>query len=61
MLPPCSPPRVVLVVAFVGDHGMWIPSVGLPADVATAEHVATSEKASLRSNVTLSRPGWLPR
>ncbi|MQL82970.1 hypothetical protein Taro_015458, partial [Colocasia esculenta] len=33
-----------MVVAFVGDHGMWILSVGLPADVATAERVATLEK-----------------
>ncbi|MQL70773.1 hypothetical protein Taro_003068 [Colocasia esculenta] len=46
------------VVAFVGDHGMWIPSVGLLDDVATAERVVTSEKASARSDTTLSRPGW---
>ncbi|MQL94509.1 hypothetical protein Taro_027167, partial [Colocasia esculenta] len=37
------------LVAFVGDHRMWIPSVGLPADVATAERIATSEKASPRT------------
>ncbi|MQL80438.1 hypothetical protein Taro_012873 [Colocasia esculenta] len=46
------------VVAFVGDHGIWMPSVGLPADVATAERVSTSEEASPRFNATLSRHGW---
>ncbi|MQL78626.1 hypothetical protein Taro_011057 [Colocasia esculenta] len=32
-----------------------IPVVGLPADVATAENIATSKKASPQSDVTLSR------
>ncbi|MQL88419.1 hypothetical protein Taro_020986 [Colocasia esculenta] len=40
---------------------MWIPSVGLPADVAIAERIATSEKVLPRSNATLSRPEWPPR
>ncbi|MQM05109.1 hypothetical protein Taro_037916 [Colocasia esculenta] len=55
LLSPCSPTYVVLVVAIVGDHGMWIPSVGLPAKVMTAEHATTSEKASPWSDATLSR------
>ncbi|MQM11161.1 hypothetical protein Taro_044065, partial [Colocasia esculenta] len=46
------------VVAFVGDHGMWIPSVGLLADVVTTEHIATSEKVSPWFDATLSQHGW---
>ncbi|MQM07178.1 hypothetical protein Taro_040015 [Colocasia esculenta] len=57
LLSPCSPPRVVLVVVFVDDHEMWIPSVGLPVDGVTAECIATSEKASPR----LSWPVFLSR
>ncbi|MQL82650.1 hypothetical protein Taro_015127 [Colocasia esculenta] len=38
-----------------------IPAVCLPADVATAERVATSEEASPWSDVTLSRHGWPSR
>ncbi|MQM13262.1 hypothetical protein Taro_046188 [Colocasia esculenta] len=40
-----------------GTLGCSIPAVGLPANVATAERIATSEKASPQSYVTLSRPG----
>ncbi|MQL98948.1 hypothetical protein Taro_031664, partial [Colocasia esculenta] len=58
LISPCSPPRVVLVVAFVGDHEMWIPSVSVPTDVVTAERVVTSEKASPPSDETLSWHGW---
>ncbi|MQL82287.1 hypothetical protein Taro_014752, partial [Colocasia esculenta] len=48
----------LIVVAFVGDHGMWIPLVGLPVDVATAEHIATSEKALSQHVVTVT---WDPQ
>ncbi|MQL83320.1 hypothetical protein Taro_015819 [Colocasia esculenta] len=46
-----------LLLSMWGTPGRSIPAVGLPADVATAEHVATSEKASPRSDTTLSRIG----
>ncbi|MQL96828.1 hypothetical protein Taro_029509 [Colocasia esculenta] len=42
----------------VATPGCSILAVRLPADVATAERIATSEKASPRSDATLSRPGW---
>ncbi|MQM20594.1 hypothetical protein Taro_053618 [Colocasia esculenta] len=47
--------------------GLWatpgcsIPAVCLPADVATAVRIATSEEASPWSDVTLSRHGWPSR
>ncbi|MQM06801.1 hypothetical protein Taro_039633 [Colocasia esculenta] len=44
-----------------GTPGCSIPVVGLPADVTIAEHVATSEKVSPRSDATLSRRGWPSR
>ncbi|MQM22731.1 hypothetical protein Taro_055788, partial [Colocasia esculenta] len=34
LLPPCSPPHGVLVVAFVGDQGMWIPHRDIREGVA---------------------------
>ncbi|MQL98147.1 hypothetical protein Taro_030851 [Colocasia esculenta] len=45
----------------VATPGCSIPMVRLPADVATAERVATSEKASPRSDVTLSWCCWPSR
>ncbi|MQL98268.1 hypothetical protein Taro_030975 [Colocasia esculenta] len=53
---------LVAVVAAVaisvwGTPGFGIPAVGLPADAVTAEHVATSDKVSPQSDVTLSQRG----
>ncbi|MQM14919.1 hypothetical protein Taro_047856 [Colocasia esculenta] len=42
----------------IATPGCGIPAVCLPADVATVEGIATSEKASPRSDTTLSWPGW---
>ncbi|MQM07968.1 hypothetical protein Taro_040822, partial [Colocasia esculenta] len=42
----------------VATPGCSIPAVRLPTDVATAERVATSEKALPRLDATLSRRGW---
>ncbi|MQM20453.1 hypothetical protein Taro_053472 [Colocasia esculenta] len=44
---------------FVGDPRLRIPLVCLPADVATARRVATSEEASAPSGATLSVPATL--
>ncbi|MQM18944.1 hypothetical protein Taro_051942 [Colocasia esculenta] len=60
-LSPCSPPHGVLDCSVWGTPGMEHPAVGLPADVATAERVATSVEASPRSVATLSRGGWPSR
>ncbi|MQM18743.1 hypothetical protein Taro_051738, partial [Colocasia esculenta] len=40
--------------------GVCIPAICLPADVTTAEWVATSEEASPQSDATLSQLGWPP-
>ncbi|MQM15003.1 hypothetical protein Taro_047938 [Colocasia esculenta] len=52
-LSPCSPPRCGVLSVVVVIPGCSIPAVRLPADVTTAQRVATSEKASPRSDVTL--------
>ncbi|MQL94292.1 hypothetical protein Taro_026948, partial [Colocasia esculenta] len=44
-----------------GTPGCSIPAVGFPADVATTDCIVTSEKASPRSDVTLSRCVLLSR
>ncbi|MQM20320.1 hypothetical protein Taro_053338, partial [Colocasia esculenta] len=41
----------------LGDPGMEHPAVGLLADVATSEHVATSEEASPRAGLPLGPSG----
>ncbi|MQM17093.1 hypothetical protein Taro_050060, partial [Colocasia esculenta] len=53
----------VSVCSVWGTPGCSIPAVGLPANVATTKHVATSEKVSPRSDATLSRwhAGMCPR
>ncbi|MQL84553.1 hypothetical protein Taro_017060 [Colocasia esculenta] len=46
---------VPFLIVVWGTPGCSIPAVCFPADVTTAERVATSEKASPRSGMTLSR------
>ncbi|MQM15352.1 hypothetical protein Taro_048296, partial [Colocasia esculenta] len=58
---PCSPPPCVMCLYRVGGQGLRIPLVCLSTDAATARHIVTSEEASARSGVTLSRHGWRSR
>ncbi|MQL91716.1 hypothetical protein Taro_024337 [Colocasia esculenta] len=58
---PCSPPNCMHVCIVWVIPRCSISAVCLPADVATAERVAISEKASPWSDATLSRHGWLSR
>ncbi|MQL76075.1 hypothetical protein Taro_008465 [Colocasia esculenta] len=60
-LSPCSPPRVCMLVWFVGGLGLKIPLVCLSAGVAMARRVATSEEASALSGATLSQCDWRSR
>ncbi|MQM07260.1 hypothetical protein Taro_040097 [Colocasia esculenta] len=56
-LSPCSPPRCGVISVVVATLGCSIPAVHLTADVATAECIVISEKASPWSDVTLSQHG----